>query len=294
MSTITPPVTSAAVPRRSPVARFIVRHPVTAFLVGAYLVGGPLLTVFVTVSLPPPATKLVGLAFTYVGLLGSALVVTWVGGGRRAVVSFLSRFVQWRFGVTRWLYVVLALPAMTMTFAALSGTLETPAGGWIALAVNLMLQTFVFGALEVNIAEEGAWSGLVQTRLADKYGVLGGALLTAPAFVAMHLPLQFDPGWTWGSVVLGIVVLIVMSPFFRYLIGETLHATGGSLLAVGILHASFNASGKMGFPGGWQFLPALFVLALAMGLIRRFRQRAHSAETPEQSGRAPSVSSANT
>ena len=58
----------------------------------------------------------------------------------------------------------------------------------------------------------------------------------------------------------------------RYLIGETLYATGGSLLAVGILHAAFNASGQMGFPGGWQFLAALIVLSITVGVIRRFRR----------------------
>ena len=52
----------------------------------------------------------------------------------------------------------------------------------------------------------------------------------------------------------------MIAPFFRYVIGETLEATGGSLLAAGILHASFNATGSLGFPGGWQFLPALLVM----------------------------------
>jgi len=217
-------------------------------------------------------TTAVGLAFTYVALLGSALAVTWVIGGRGAVVRFMARFLQWRFGVSRWLYIVLALPALTIVFAALSGTLQTPAGGWSALAISFLLQTFVYGALEVNVAEEGAWSGLVQSRLAERHGILGGALRTAPPFVAMHLPLQFAPGWTVASVALGVAVLVVMAPFFRYLIGETLYATGGSLLAVGILHATFNASGQMGFPGGWQFLAALIALSVTVVLIRRFRR----------------------
>jgi len=149
--------------------------------------------------------------------------------------------------------------------------LQTPAGGWTTLVTSFLLQTFLYGALEVNIAEEGAWSGFVQDRLAERHGVLGGALRTAPLFVAMHLPLQFAAGWTWASVAVGVVALAVIAPFFRYLLGETLHATGGSLLAVGILHAAFNASGQMGFPGGWQSLPAMIALAVAVGLLRRFR-----------------------
>jgi len=271
MSTISRTTPTAPVQRRSPVARFIVRHPIAAFLAGAYGVGGPLLTLYVAAPLPRFLTTVAGLAFTYIGLLGSALAVTWVIGGRHAVLTFLARFLQWRFGVVRWAYIVLALPVMTMTFAALSGTLQTPAGGWTSLVTSFLLQTFIYGALEVNIAEEGAWSGFVQGRLAERHGILGGALRTAPLFVAMHLPLQFAAGWTWASVAVGIAVLAVMAPFFRYLLGETLHATGGSLLAVGILHAAFNASQQLGFPGGWQFLPAMIVLAVAAGLRRRFR-----------------------
>jgi membrane protease YdiL (CAAX protease family) len=155
--------------------------------------------------------------------------------------------------------------------AALSGTLVLPSGGWAALVTGYLLQTFVYGAAEVNVAEEGAWSGLVQTRLAERHGVLGGALRTAPLFVAMHVPLQFTPGWTWGQVGIGLAVLAVVAPFFRYLLGETLQATGGSVLAAGVLHAAFNASGQLGFPGGWQFLPALVVLAVGVGLLQRLR-----------------------
>ena len=79
--------------------------------------------------------------------------------------------------------------------------------GWVYVAGAYLLQTFITGALEVNLAEEGAWGGLVQTRFADQHGLLGGALRTAPLFAAMHLPLQFTHGWTWGSVASGVVAL---------------------------------------------------------------------------------------
>jgi len=52
-----------------------------------------------------------------------------------------------------------------------------------------------------------------------------------------------------------------------------LEATSGSLLAAGVLHASFNASGTLGFAGGWQFLPALLLLALGLAVARGLRGR---------------------
>jgi CAAX protease family protein len=256
------------VERRSRVARWIVRHPIAAFLVGAYGLGIPLLTVRTATTF---ATTALGFAFTYVALLGSALVVTWVTGGATGVERFAKRFLLWRFGFGRWAFVVLALPALTVAIAAVTGTWRLPAGGWPALVSGYLLQTFLYGALEVNLAEEGAWAGHVQTLLAARHGLLGGALLTAPLFVIMHLPLQLTPGWTWGSVAVGVAALAVIAPFFRYLIGETVEATGGSLLAAGILHASFNASGELGFPGEWQFLLALIVLTLIVGGLHRYR-----------------------
>ena len=280
MSIVTQPARIPSPPRRSPLARFVVRHPITAFLVGAYGVGGPLLIIFTIASLPPFVHTAVGLGFTYVGLLGSALAVTWVIGGKRAVLAFLARFLLWRFGVVRWAYIVLALPVVTTALAAVSGTLQKPSDGWAALVLMFLLHTFITGALEVNIAEEGAWSGFVQSRLADRHGVLGGALRTTPLFVAMHVPLQFAAGWTWPSVVVGVVVLTVMAPFFRYLLGETLVATGGSLLAVGILHAAFNATQQLGYPGEWQFLPAMMLVAITVGLVRKFRHGSQPASRP--------------
>lgn len=144
--------------------------------------------------------------------------------------------------------------------------------GWGATAWAYLFATFVSGALAVNLAEETAWSGFVQTRLAGRHGLLKGALLTAPLFAAMHLPLQFTPDWTGPDVAIGTAALLVMTPFFRYLMGDLLASTGGSLLATGIAHASFNAANE-GLVGNWQALPALAVLVAALAVTRRAAQR---------------------
>lgn len=260
--------TSALDPRSGKLRRLLATHPVAAFCATAF----PLGWTFLALRTAHIGSTAAGYAFTYVALLGPALLVTWAGGGRPAVLRFLSRYLIWRVGLRRWALVVLALPALTVAFAAATGTLHVSGHSWAYIAGAFLLQTFITGALEVNLAEEGGWGGLVQTRFAQRSGLLGGALRTAPLFAAIHLPLQFTPGWTWGSVVGGIVALLVIAPFFRYLIGETLEATGGSLLAAGILHASFNASGNLGFAGGWQFLPALLVLCLGIAVVRRLRR----------------------
>jgi hypothetical protein len=67
--------------------RLIATHPVTAFSMMAFGLGWPLLFIRTTTHF---ASVPVGCAYTYVALLGSALAVTWAGGGRRAVVRFAA------------------------------------------------------------------------------------------------------------------------------------------------------------------------------------------------------------
>jgi hypothetical protein len=69
-------------------------------------------------------------------------------------------------------------------------------------------------------------------------------------------------------------VLIVVAPFMRYLIGMTYLGTAGSILIVGLLHASFNASGQLpAFTGFWQPIAALVVLIIPVFVYRAMRLR---------------------
>jgi uncharacterized protein len=254
--------------QQGPLRRLIAEHPIAAFCVMAFTIGWPLVTAEAVTGYEP----LLSVA-AFGALLGSALVVTWAAGGRDAVVAFLRRYTIWRFGAAQWALVLFAMPALTLAVAAASGTLRLGGHGWAYVIGAYLVHTLVTGALAINFAEEGAWSGLVYTQFATRHGLFGAALRTAPLFVAIHLPLQFTSGWTWGSVLTQVALLLIIAPFFRYVIAASYEATGRSLVAAGILHASFNASGQLPFPGGWQFLPALFLLAAGVAVTRRLQHR---------------------
>jgi hypothetical protein len=71
----------------------------------------------------------------------------------------------------------------------------------------------------------------------------------------------------WGLLLVGLL-------FFRYLAGVLMLETNGSVLAVGVLHASFNASGGMDVtPGGWQYVPAVVLLTVLVAVYRALRGR---------------------
>jgi membrane protease YdiL (CAAX protease family) len=140
---------------------------------------------------------------------------------------------------------------------------------------QFLFVALVFGALLGNVWEETAWAGFVQRRLTNRHGLFAGAMLTAVPFALIHLPFAFeehglagtsarDMAITWG-------VLIIAAPFMRYLIGMVMAETGGSLLAAGVLHGSFNASAALSMlSGGWQYVPAMMVLTVLVAAYRRW------------------------
>lgn len=85
-----------------------------------------------------------------------------------------------------------------------------------------------------------------------------------------HIPVAFQ-NVTTGEALVNVAAIAGLAPMLRYLSGALLLDTGGSVLAVALLHASFNASGRLPVAtGGWQFLSALVMLA---GLVAAYRLR---------------------
>jgi membrane protease YdiL (CAAX protease family) len=248
------------------------RHPLTVFSLFAFALGWTGLAVPLAVGLPLPPFLLI---LVFVALLGSALLVTRWADGPGAVRRLLARLLRWRFSSGRWAVILFGLPTVTVVLAAVSGTLSTPAEGWIAELGWYLFGTLIFGALAMNLWEETAWAGFVQTRLMARHGLMTASMITAVMFGAIHIPLSFAPGWTWSSVGFGLAALFVAAPFYRYLIGLHLLDTRGSLLAVGIQHASWNATQQLDAVDGgttnWQALAATILLTVGLALVHRRR-----------------------
>ena len=209
-------------------------------------------------------------------LLAAATFVTARTEGRAGVRRLYAGAVRWRVGTGRFAYVLLALPLLTLAVAAAGGSLRAPDGGWLREVGGYLFLTLVFGALLGNVWEETAWAGFAQSRLIARHGLLRGSLLTAVPFALIHLPLAFEEnglrGTGGGDLALTWTLLILMAPFARYLYGMTLVDTGGSVLAVGVLHASFNATGQLAaVHGWWPSTVALVLLTLATAAWRQAR-----------------------
>jgi uncharacterized protein len=249
------------------------RHPIAMFL----LIGLGLSWPVMIALLVSGQDLSLGALLSVVFLLGSATLVTALSEGRAGVRRLFAGAIRWRMGLARFVVLVTAMPLLTLLVGGLTGTFRSPPEGWLGLVGSYLFQTFIFGLLIVNLWEETAWGGFMQARLMATRGLLIGSLLTAIPFFVIHIPLAFAEhglNTTAEQAALNLGLTALIAPFFRYLAGTQLIDSGGSILAIGLLHASFNASGQISVVAGeWQYIPALIVLTLAVIAYRRVRGR---------------------
>jgi membrane protease YdiL (CAAX protease family) len=246
-----------------------VSRPVLVFVCVALGLGLAVLTVPVVLGIDT-APFLLGMVF--LGLLAPVLLVSRLADGPGAVRRLLARAFDWRLGVGRWAVALFAVPLLTLILAAVSGDLSTPHGGWLRMTGEYLFATLVFGALVLNVWEETAWAGFLQTRLTARHGLMVAAVLTAVPFAVIHVPLYLVGDPSWAEVVTGLAVLLALAPVYRFLIGMHLVDTGGSVLAAGVQHAAWNASGNLAaVDGEWQVVVAVVLLTVAMAAERHLR-----------------------
>jgi membrane protease YdiL (CAAX protease family) len=299
MTGVTTRPTLSSIPAQGPVRGAIRRHPVLAAT--SLLIGVTWLAQLVTLvaGWPTGLALLVELA----AFLAVPISLSAVIGGKVEVKRLLSGFLRVRIGTGRWLLVLLAMPALTIAVAIVSSSYVSPPEGWAAMAITYVVEGLLLLGLTGNMAEEAAWSGFVQSRLMKRHGLVFGSLLTAVPFSLIHLPLAFDErglrATPWTDVALTWGVLVVVAPVLRLLIGRLLADTTGSLLAVGFLHAAFNASGRLSVLDGgwWQNVVAVSILTLLVGgwrlmmrnrrPIQRSTHLEHAAVASPGHGQAP-------
>jgi uncharacterized protein len=229
---------------------FVGRRPVTAFLIMAFAIAYPVMGLIALAvhrvipggllldRLPFPPDEIAGLMLTMLALLPSALFVTWAADGRPGIVGLFKRIARWRFGIGWWLAVIAGLPLLTVVSTLiLGGSLQSiDLLGLFWDQLWLLLINFIL----VNLWEETAWAGVMQTRLERRHNIFLAAALTAVPFGFIHLPLAFLSEITLASVLISLAAYILLGLFLRPLVGVVLRGSRDSLLAAGLMHSVFN------------------------------------------------------
>ncbi len=286
------------------------RFPLTVFLTLAFGLSYPLMSLAIMAqygvipgrSLP----QLIGVdmeraasMLLVLSLITATILTTALHGGRPAVSVLLRRMLRWRVPLVWWLVAVVALPTTTVVLAALFGdSVDVPSGGVIAremlsIAIALIL---------INLWEETAWAGFLQTRLEHRHNFFVAAALTAVGFAAVHVPLRIINGeaTTLQTVGTAFLSLLVLGLIFRTLIGMVLRGAANSILLAATTHTFFNRSNNIDgiaadlLEGGNQPIAALLattLIAVVLGVVlRRKLRRSYRKALDEAEDRAPARS----
>jgi uncharacterized protein len=248
-------------------------HPLLGFTVPAIAATWAVQLAFLAAGLP----LLPALVIELVILVTTASTVTRHLTGSPGFRQLFAGALRWRFGLGWYAVVLLAMPLLTLTVAAVTGTLDVARNELAGATVAYFFVAVVYGAFLGNVWEELAWTGFVQSRLMDRHGLFTGSMLTAIPFALIHLPLIFEAdGLRRTSIAdfsLGVLVLAGAAPFLRYLVGLVYLRTGRSLLAVALLHGSFNACASSSLiSGGWQYVASIALAAPLAAVAVRYRQ----------------------
>jgi membrane protease YdiL (CAAX protease family) len=266
------------------------RHPIAGMLIMLFSIAYPLLFLLALAMhekipgkdlierSPFDPDELAGLTFTLLALLPSAVYVTWAADGRDGLRVLFRRVFRWRFGIGWWVFILTALPVLTSVSGLLLGDALRPLDPLTFLLSQLgqlLIQIFL-----VNLWEETAWAGVMQTRLERRHNVFVAALLTAVPFGFIHWPLVLLGPFSATSVVIALPSFILLGVLLRPLAGLVMRGARDSVLAFAMVHSVFNRTNN---PGGiadtlldgsgheYGFLIALVLLATVVALLLRRR-----------------------
>ena len=198
----------------------------------------------------------------FLGMVPAALLLTR-RGNNTTVRDLLRDCIRLPHPVAWLIPATLLIPVATRVGASLVGGGEPITS---ALVVDLIVNV-VSSVLIVNLWEEMVWAGFVQRTASKAYGFVRGALLTAALFVAIHLPLAFYGIDGAADLAYNLAIMVASGVGMRLIIGALDVWGRGSILAVALLHASFNASGDLvGTDHDW----IRYAVTLSFGLLVLF------------------------
>ena len=218
------------------------RHPLITFFVLAYalawIIESPLVFLRGTITAgDPPGLFLVMLASNVPSAL--AILLTAMVLGRGALRKLLARLLIWRVNPLWYLGVVLGPVALVGGTVALNTLLGRPA---LSLGIPSLLGLVIMLAFMIvpgsALGEEIGWRGYALPRLQAGRSDLSASLIVGVLWGFWHLPLWLTgaPGRTPILYTAFVVSTISLSVLLTWVY----NSTGGSLLLVVLLHATFN------------------------------------------------------
>lgn len=179
-------------------------------------------------------------------------------GGLKALGSFFQRLTIWRAPLVWWLFLILGIPAIVYTGAAIKGTTGEPFPffPWYQ-ALPAMAMALFLGPIE-----EFGWRGFALPLLQRKFTPFWAGLILGVIWALWHIPSFLFSGmpqstWSAGPYFLGIIsISVILTPLFN--------ASKGSLLIAVLYH--FQMMNPI-FPDAQPWDNFLFITAAVIVVI---------------------------
>lgn len=158
------------------------------------------------------------------GIAGVFLV--WWHYGYQGLGRFFGRLTLWRAPLRWWLFLIIGIPAVVYTGAALKGTIGDPFpfSPWTQALPALTM------ALFLGPIEEFGWRGLALPLLQRRFAPLWAGLILGVIWAVWHLPSLLMSGmpqssWSVVPFFLGLVAIsVILTPLFNVARGSLLVA----------------------------------------------------------------------
>lgn len=195
----------------------------------------------------------------------AAVIVLGITAGRQGLGNLWSRVTRWRIPLI-WF---VAGPAILVGYQAIGFVVNLLLGAQVASPPSISWGTFLELLLVGGLWEEPGWSGYLLPKMQARFGnrpngLLIAALVTGIFRTIWHLPLFLYGHTPWfGFFFIFAFQLIVAWVFYR---------SGGSVLAVMLLHFVDNLTGSFMYPvftgAAWMSYYAMFTtLASLVALV---------------------------
>ena len=179
-------------------------------------------TIFGEIGLTNP---LIILAVYSPGIVGIFLV--WRYYRLKGLVSFFRRLTLWRMPLVWWLFLILGIPVVFYTGAAIKGTIHDPLP---FSSLSQVLPALLLAFISLGTIEEFGWRGVALPLLQRKLSPFWAGLILGIIWALWHIPAFFLSGmpqtaWAAGPYFLGIIALsVILTPMFNSARGSLLIA----------------------------------------------------------------------
>jgi CAAX protease family protein len=240
------PTEQAARSDISPLRSWIVRHPISTFLVLVYATTTALVFVPRVLTEPgllPGGATPHGVLENILGSAAPAFIVSALVSGKAGVLDLARRGFRWRVPLRSYLTSLLApLLIFLIAVAILYGVapLRALVENWLLLFTAFLPALGIMILLN-NVAEEIGWTGFVFARFQDRYGPLRAALLAGVFFWLFHVPSFYAETRSWATTALVLGIFLLPHLGTRLIIGWLYNGAGSSVLIAGLFHSMHNA-----------------------------------------------------